>query len=326
MQINPTIQFLQPTKKAQKPSFLHTCILYNDDLYFFGGNHNTPKEPPSKASFQKIHCFHLRTRFWETITTVGTPPHDSYYGKFLYKNQVIVFGENEEQESRLFFFDLDSKKWKYAFSKLDSFFFKLIHPLVGAVWKDYLFIRLNDSIAQYDILSDKWNTELTYSGDRMLPISCQSAVLFEDNIYFYGGVLEEAKNQLFKFNCLTHEWKEIVLKTHGPTMFSHAATRDGHLMFLFGGVSRLQKQTLFCIDLYRLDWVDMKIDLDDRYGHSMVYWNGKLVVFGGKYSKNELCGNEILFITIKNGPDREFVSTSMKTLQSHKFVDVNFIQ
>lgn len=104
-----------PEHRGHMPRVGHTAVLYQRDLYVFGG-------VSSRGQYSShLLCHAKHSLQWEEIRGLGVVPAGrANHTAILFKNKMMIYGghRNLEVFSDLFIFDLDTRRWeKIGFEK-----------------------------------------------------------------------------------------------------------------------------------------------------------------------------------------------------------------
>lgn len=135
-------------------------------------------------------------------------------------------------------------------------------------------------------------------GDLFKPRFHTSAVIYDDDIYLFGGTFFESRitplNGTWKINTLTNKCSKVIYK-NGPIptpRSKHTAVVYGHNMYVLGGEGvdvRDDKDLFLALDLQTLNWwvPKYKGTAPRVHGHSASLYNEKMYIFGGEIFEDD---------------------------------------
>lgn len=229
----------------------HSCVLFNDKLYFFGGY-----ESPYTCS---MFTFDPATNEMELIEMSGDIPLPrSAHSAVVYGNKMYVFGGWEGTSSRndLVSFDFETKEWRNIEYKGVT-----PHPVRShnaVVYKDSMYVLTgfgedvhSKDIYAYNFASEEWSV-VKVSGYSPTPRSRSRCIVHDNFLYLFGGWDRTVYfKDMWRFNFETGYWTEIPTDVKSG-LGQHSAVIHKNRLFIFGGFqSNLQAptNTMLCYKL-----------------------------------------------------------------------------
>lgn len=183
------------------------------------------------------------------------------------------------------------------------------------IFGGYSILSELNSMYEFDCLKEKWS-KLKQRGQIPTARSMMGGVVWEKGFYIFGGDDGIYRNDCFRFDFETHDWK--LLKCSGlypSARYDHCTVVHlGAMYVLFGGNGEdgYTSDYIYRLDLKSLVWERLRIPLvfpDQMYGCSAVVYHDVLYIFGG-------CADLTTDLNF-------FCCFNFKT-NSWKFIDVNF--
>jgi len=229
-----------------------SCVLYNGEVYIFGGISST------KARTNNLYKLTLSTMQLQQIYANASllnrtyPPDGSCHNSLLHNDIMYVFGgwnpqtENSADPKRNEFYGFDMKSQTWA------------------------------QIPQYGDIPSRRRAHKT--------------VLYKDEMYVFGGYSTHTENDLFKFNFSNYTWTKLQPTGNIPCSRSRfAMARWENKAYLLGGfhMDGTPAKQMYLNDFYELNldslvWTKINGSFPRLAGqHSMEVVNGCLFIFGG---------------------------------------------
>ncbi|KAI1723517.1 kelch motif domain-containing protein [Ditylenchus destructor] len=199
------------------------------------------------------------------------------------------------------------------------------HTVVAYKGKAYLWGGRNDEFGssqllhEYNPATNEWRVVEVEGGFMPPPRDGHTAVIHKDKMYVFGGFEEHNhrfSQETYVFDFNTRMWQQVNPEGETPQHrdFHTACVLDGK-MYVFGGRSDEMGQfhssqdkycdELMCLDLSNNHWTVVKTKGQapcGRRSHSVWTYNGRMYLFGGYQSTNDIhfndlyeynpCGNE----------------------------------
>lgn len=152
----------------------------------------------------------------------------------------------------------------------------------------------------YDPLKNTWYYSKCF-GDLPTGRRGHSCIAIDNMLLLFGGENKvSCSNELFLFDPSQDRWKTLVTtgEPPSPRYGQGMVFVNGKNVLVFGGISRISGQRihhndLYSLDLEKLNWTRCEFDFSqgcpmERYGHSFVSINGKILCYGGFSSNGRL--------------------------------------
>ncbi|KAJ5080386.1 kelch domain-containing protein [Anaeramoeba ignava] len=252
-----------------------------------------------------IHILNIESRSWKRLETTGKVPCPRYGMTTLFnKGKIYVFGGYNLNSYLDDFFELDLKTYNWKSLPQEP---KGRHSHVAFFHNDEMIIfggRLNhdgvrtNDMWYYTLNEKKWR-EVKGFGEVPAERSSHVGVLFENQIYIFGGVdlNEDALNDLYSYSLDFCHWRKIILPSDfliPPPCSSPTALLYKSRMIIVGGQYRLSSKRedfdeTFEFDLIENKWKKKKIyfKIPRRSCHNATILNNSIIIFGGEFMERE---------------------------------------
>jgi N-acetylneuraminic acid mutarotase len=151
------------------------------------------------------------------------------------------------------------------------------------------FNRVND-FYEYNVDSNSWQ-EVIFGGREgpPTPRHSHSAVVYEDNMYVFGGYDGNYKNDFYKFNFTKNQWTKIKhndIDTWPSARYRTSCTVVDNKMYMFGGHDGQQQlNDFYFYDFKKKKWSLIKypksFEPSPRDSHILVHSEDSIFLFGG---------------------------------------------
>ncbi|CAD5118840.1 DgyrCDS7518 [Dimorphilus gyrociliatus] len=300
----------------------HATATESDDIYIVGG------ETWQKEEYTEIFKFKKNTTLDYTYSSQKIKVSDTR-PKSVYDHAVSYFADNlymtggsynQETKDEVWKFDIKKSKWEALSNPSHPFLAVKGHTSHIFGEKLYIFLGFSPKFGYVNWVQEfcvylllpfleNFSCErLQVRGARILGRYRHSSVIYENNVYVYGGLIaRDVKNsklvdELYSFNLLNHTWTK--LPSSGKLSYLHSAVVINDQMLIFGGnihsdtVSstgvKCHSSTFISYKLKCEKWTvlnPIKLQYDiSRYGHTAFTTESKMFIFGGFGSrlKNDL--------------------------------------
>lgn len=268
----------------------HSCILYNNGLYIYGGfRFNVYLSDLLHYDIQKAKWSLLKPK------SKDTPGKKSAHSAVLFRDSMLLFGGKCDDSTRcadIWNLDLRTLVWKLERVSGDVPSKRSSHSAV--MYKDCMIVfggfdgyftqsHMND-LYVYKPLQKVW-IKLNPKGEPPSPRGVHSAVVHNNSMYVFGGEDDfVVHNDLYEYKILQNSWHKIEQYCDVPT--PRCAARSvviGDKIFLAGGESRNNccDGNLFEFHIPTGKWKELKQSIGKRSDHSMVVEDNVCYVFGG---------------------------------------------
>ena len=231
------------TKNDPGPLAHHSSVIYKNSIYVFGGT-NIRYERADRAHLYK---FDLKARVWERLENNSKNQH---------------YGQSRDGHTACC-----NSKCMYVFGGFKN----------GGRTNEVLIYHFeyNQWSSNHEIVQKQGVNISTYLQPEAR--SDHSAVVYNNEMYVFGGRNTKKLSDLWKLNLETLEWQEIKYKERkAPDDFSdeypmersgHSCDMIGHFMVVFGGLYELTKELndLFVFDLKTHKWTKIFDENDAPY-------------------------------------------------------------
>lgn len=312
----------------------HHIFIYDHQMLVFGGLYS-----------KTLYSFNLTTKEWKIVETSGEPPPPSRGSATARTgNDMYVQGgiDNTYTYCRnLYVLNFDRMKW----TRLIEIGEPGLRWYHSAVIYNQSFIvfggdgyfngpTMYNDVVKFDLNTHTWKRLIVNSGVPPKKRKDHIAVLYDHNMFIYGGVSEDQRlNDFHVFDLLTHQWREIDVIGCAPSYRSGMkSVVYGDKMYMFGGASTFQEVNLqmhsndlfeFCFTRHRWEWKALTGDIPKhRSFHAMCVSEkeGEIFVYGGE-SANVQRLKDVYKIVLERRVD----SGLLERVKKNHFVDVNFL-
>jgi len=250
----------------------HTCVVYDDSLYLYGGCEGGGSE--EEVYFADLNVFELRGKKWSNVRVGGdVPVGRENHACGIVEDRMLVYGGNTAAglSDEVFTFSFVGNSWSQHTPKSLSPGRRESSGCCVLGTSMYLFGgNVNGDRRRNDLCSDDFFTLSLVQGD----IICEKVKTI--------GALPPAR--------LSHTLS--ALNEH--TLALYGGEKDGSML-----------QDLWVYYLEYCCWVQVQVQtqapLPVRMAHCAVAYNGKLLLFGGMGSDN-IARSELCAVTIGNNP------------------------
>mmetsp|Transcript_1956 Transcript_1956/g.2549 ORF Transcript_1956/g.2549 Transcript_1956/m.2549 type:complete len:256 (+) Transcript_1956:104-871(+) len=191
-------EFPQTQKNNPSPRQLHTGVVYGDEWFIFGG---FAKDQP----LDELWCLSLVTKDWR-----------------LMKKSIRAWPKARHSHTATIR-STTSKSGKLADSMI----------IFGGVTENGEI--LND-VWEYSFKKSSWN-KLETEGDVPVPRWGHSAVIFQNELWVFGGFTNSWNNDFYCLNLATRKWRKINAEGAPTARHFHSANVYNDRMYIFGGLS-----------------------------------------------------------------------------------------
>lgn len=258
-------KLLPTTGDAPKELASHCAVLYGNYLHVFGGTGTAFGESTSN----KLSRCDLRTLIWEEVSTTGTPPAPQY-GQALVldepRRQLYIIGGTSGHDFTMDIHKLDlvTKIWSLLYCCKGepsepraryrhevAFDGKTIYVFGGGTAVSAFSLR---TVPSFNLESGTWTMLKTKRSNVSMGLDaspdfgfpgrrkCHSAVQLGNDVYICGGCNgTKVYNDMWKFHIPTRQWEFIPIRIPVPLSFHTASLTPDGSMYLFGGVSDIEK-------------------------------------------------------------------------------------
>ena len=302
---NDTLDMYMPKKQVtQVKRHSHTTIYYDNKMVVFGGSTG------SNVNVNDVLEFDLTTNVWKDISpSTGTKPNGRQYPTSIYyNNKMVVFGgySGSSYKNDVWEFDLTTNIWKNISpstgTKPNG---RAGHTSIYYNNKMVVFGGSTDSsykndVWEFDLTDNSWNKINDGSGDDANPPTApnkrhgHASIYYNNKMVVFGGYTGSNVNDVWEFDLTTNVWKYISpstgTKPNGRRY--HTSIYYNNKMVVFGGsTDSSYKNDVWEFDLTDNSWNKINDGSGDdanpptapnkRHAHTSIYYNNKMVVFGG---------------------------------------------
>eukprot|EP01080_Neovahlkampfia_damariscottae_P008552 gene8552-375_t len=148
-------------------------------------------------------------------------------------------------------------------------------------------LEFTDELLYFDLKKQVWiEKPLQTEGTKPSGRHFHSTVVYEKNLYVFGGKSNGYKNDLFKYSMEKNVWSIITSSGDIPSpRYGHSAVIYGKSMFIFGGYD---SDSFSCDDLFQFDFetskwkkLTLKISPSARFHHRCLVNSDKMYICGG---------------------------------------------
>ncbi|CAK9118203.1 unnamed protein product, partial [Durusdinium trenchii] len=268
--------------------WLHSCILWGDELVIFGGK--------GDSYMGDLWSLDLKTQIWKQLKPKGHPPTPRYgHSAILWNSGMILFGgyDGGRWLSDTFHLDLRSLEWSEKVPTGEVPKGRDEHSAV--LWGDAMLMFGGTGGGGGKFLNDTWTwnlrsglwQQLVPKGDMPAGRCAHSAVLCNDRMAVFGGLGSALTvlNDVWMFSLETHRWERFNCEGHVPEgRCRHCAVMCDDHMVVFGGAGRKNHFDTCSLHLRTGAWTLHQDKADHPPGHRLhtaVLWKDNLVTFGG---------------------------------------------
>lgn len=179
--------------------YYHSAIMFNDNMYIFGGYGYVNNYGYGAASTMKgsccgdLHEFDFKTRSWKQIAYSENSPKRYGHSAAVYLNSMFIFAGRDKYFRRcrdLYEFNFETHHWR----------------------------KINDS----GVLPSRR--------------SFHTAAVIGNSLFIFGGTDSQLCNKLFRFDFVREKWELVNVKgTIPPGRMSHTLVAHRNDLVLFGG-------------------------------------------------------------------------------------------
>lgn len=230
---------------GEKPDGLmeHTTVMYNDELYLFGGH-------TSGIFNDKLYKFNPKSRMWKIVQCTGNIPSPrSGHTCVVSDDCMYIIGGiwfeqvmNSVYYNDIYCFKFKTREWTKINLSNTSFIprEKHISELIG----DNIIIY-GGLTYQNTLLNDLWmfnikeNTlerQLNIHGYIPTPRHSSASTIFNDKMLIYGGAsLTTYLNDIYVFDPVTKEWTLCLTPYELYLRKRHQIIFEGNSLYIYGG-------------------------------------------------------------------------------------------
>eukprot|EP01080_Neovahlkampfia_damariscottae_P001229 gene1229-11319_t len=235
----------------------HVSFSYLDSIYTFGGMNEKGELNNS------IYQFNFETKEWKELDYNGIPPSKRSNSSIsmIKSNKFCLFGGKDYDNyfNDLYTFDIKKLKWNK--------------------------IEINNTLKQDDndddenIPSERFGSSLIFNSKK-------------NTIFLFGGFDKENEylNDLHEFDFKTLEWKLTEDDGDLPEKrIGQSVCKFGDLLYLSNGFDgEIYFQDLYEFNMETSIWTLIfdSSEIKERANHSLIYFDGNLILFGGDNEKN----------------------------------------
>ena len=140
----------------------------------------------------------------------------------------------------------------------------------------------------FNLKTHTW-VEMLTTGDMPSAREFHAAIYFNSTMVVFGGYDGSSRNDLYVLDITTRRWKEKVLTNKPAPRVSTSSVRNNDKMVIIGGYTYNSGSHSYANDIWELDLVAFEwrqvvvtgVKPSARSEHSSVYWDGKIILFGG---------------------------------------------
>eukprot|EP01132_Coremiostelium_polycephalum_P002051 gene2051-2526_t len=295
----------EPTTLIASTTTTTTNSLKNDEN---NNNNNDIKKPLNQTN-------------WKIIATSNNPTPRFEFSFTYYKNNVYMFGGNDNKETTFPVFQklsLSDYGWQILTCPFPT---RILHT--GVIYNDALYIfgggvyedervslfkyqkvfKTIDHLLKYSFNDREWTKiENEDPNTKILSRDGHASVVVGNEMFVIGGsknitqkngsLAVEFYREVSIYNFVTNTWRSIPAPSIGRLCSAvHYQSIDGcDYIYVFGGyeANTIPVQDFYQLDLSTEKWTKVSINSDtippSRYGHTTHVLNDKLYLYGG-YSK-----------------------------------------
>ena len=230
----------------------HSAVMWNEKLVIYGGQ--DLREGPQTGMWS-IEIGQFDQSDWEELKISETAPL-CRHSAIVKNDQMYIFGgsDGSQEFNRTLVFNLKTLACRSILPEnnacpppLDSHSACLYEDGTAAwmvVFGGFAAGERSSSVYTLNLASEKWKQAQTSRGPEGR--SNQSAVIYKDHMYIFGGTSEEGEKlcDLWKLDLRTYHWEQVDCSGEVPSGRSgHSAVLYGDVMIVFGGMKDITKET-----------------------------------------------------------------------------------
>ncbi|KAJ3451244.1 kelch domain-containing protein [Anaeramoeba flamelloides] len=232
------------------------------NIWIFGGYQSVDR-------FNDLFCFNTKTHEWTGPVTTENPPTPRYsHTSVIYDNKMWIFGgyNGQIQSNEIFYFNFETNEWcnplKTYGQKPEE---RAGHTAVVVGDKMIVFGGYNrtlsymNDIFEYDFKKNLW-TKPKVVGKKPKVRSLHTCVVYQNDLYIFGGYNHKWLNDLYKFESDISRWEKINASGRKPPgCYGHSAVCFEGCIYFFGGYSNKNEDRQFFNHLYSFRFVSVLI-------------------------------------------------------------------
>ncbi|CCI47194.1 unnamed protein product [Albugo candida] len=234
-------------------------VVYRDRMYLFGGY-----EGRNGSYYNDLFCYDFETKNWNELKLSETnvcPQERTDHSMVVYGGNLYIFGgcDKSTRFDDLWRYDLAQKRWEQVSMSGDipvpcfghtAIVHENSHRLVVfGGWDGH---NTLDNLYEFNFKTQLWKM-LEAVGSIPPHRYRHSAVVFDDNMFVFGGVdkSQVRYNDLQRYNLVTNSWSEVCTTGNLPCSRTfHRAVLVENQMFLLGGYDGTYRlRDLYSIEL-----------------------------------------------------------------------------
>jgi len=219
-----------------EPRCAHTCTIYNDEMYCFGGSKGVQK-------LKDFHKFSFSNFEWKEIKNSKgkvLPGNSAYHSSNLYNEKLYIFGgfDGTTMDIKdLFEYNFKENEWKLIETFGLPFYFQCAsHSSI--LWEDelYSFGFNSNEIYCLNLKNFKWRL-IEICGTITPPNRvCHSSIYYLDSMFISGGIYtNDSYSDLFEFDFKLKTWK--LISNELPKRNKHSSIIYNNTIYFFGGTN-----------------------------------------------------------------------------------------
>eukprot|EP01080_Neovahlkampfia_damariscottae_P001626 gene1626-12751_t len=218
-----------------QPRCAHTCTLYKDEMYCFGGSKGIQK-------LSDFHKFSFSNYEWKEIKDCrgNRPGRTAYHSSNLYKNKLLIFGgfDGTTMDIKdLYEYNFEMNEWKMIETTGLPFYFQCAsHSSV--IWRNEMYTFGFNSNEIYCLNLETYKWRLIDICGTITPTDrvCHSFIKQYDSMYISGGIYsEESFPDLYEFNFKLKNWN--LISNELPKRNKHSSVLYKNTIYFFGGTN-----------------------------------------------------------------------------------------
>ncbi len=269
------------------------AVVYNDKIYIIGGY---SEQMDSVVS--TIQEFDPKTMTWQQPAILNTKRHNFITG--IHQNKIIAAGGIRKDSTRMDFLEV----WNFTngpkFSDENTCFNRLY--VTGSIYNDWLCLiggqsarEIPDNNLNYISIYDLGQHQIIYEDTtykNQLPYQ-QMSILYEDNIYIFGGVYLGISKNIYKFDLNSFDLVEVYPTLKIPRAGGKAVYDDyNKTVFIIGGYNESQ-QVISSVETFKILPYEFRSDETYPLNYARkecmaVTFNDSVWVFGGLDADNHV--------------------------------------
>jgi N-acetylneuraminic acid mutarotase len=263
------VKYQQQTNLPQ-PCQGHSAVIYNEEMYVFGGRINTANGRGREYT-NTMYKYSLKDKIWTLINCTNSPTPRHNHTAIVYNDQMIIYGgsNNDSYLSEVYSFRFVTNDWE--------------------LW----------NCSGYTEELVRHGHTACLNGNQMVVFGGKQGV--QSTLFF---------NDVFILDLDSREWKKIDCIGNPPSPRCwHSATLMGNLMIVFGGfmyngISELYYNDTFAFDIDQFQWNTIQTTKSPakRNRQSCTSINeDEIILFGGNYlSINDVFLDDIWKFNLKD--------------------------